>query len=72
MSLPAPDLMCSAKRCKAPAAWGLLWSNPKLHTSGRRKTWLACTDHREHLENFLDARSFHRETVPVTELPGPS
>lgn len=69
MSTPGADLVCSAKGCRARAVWGLLWNNPKLHTPERRKTWLACEDHRTHLENFLGARGFHRETVEVGDLP---
>ncbi|GAB4085288.1 hypothetical protein GCM10028784_19180 [Myceligenerans cantabricum] len=68
----APDavgeLICSAKGCRATATWGLLWNNPRLHTPERRKVWLACDDHREHLEQFLSARSFWRQTVPAGEL----
>jgi hypothetical protein len=63
------DLVCSAKGCRGEAVWALRWNNPKLHGPERRKTWLACDDHRQHLQNFLDARSFLRETVPVAELP---
>jgi hypothetical protein len=55
---------CSAKGCHAPAAWQLLWNNPKIHTPDRRKTWLACEEHRESLEKFLGARGFLRDTVP--------
>ncbi|WP_331716254.1 hypothetical protein [Occultella aeris] len=62
-------LVCSAKGCRQEAAWALRWNNPKLHTADRRKTWLACPDHRLHLENFLGARSFLRETIPVADLP---
>jgi len=69
---PVPDvvgeLVCSARGCGAEATWGLLWNNPKLHTADRRKVWLACPDHRAHLEQFLGARGFLRATVPVTEL----
>jgi hypothetical protein len=67
---PVPDgeLICSAKGCRAPAAWGLLWNNPKLHTPERRKVWLACDEHREHLEQFLATRSFWKQTVAVAEL----
>ena len=66
------DLECSARGCRAPAAWGLRWNNPRLHTPERRKVWLACDDHRDHLEGFLGARGFWRDTVPVDELdPGP-
>lgn len=56
--------ICSAKGCTAPAAWDLLWNNPKLHTPDRRKTWLACEDHRTSLSDFLGARSFLRDVVP--------
>ncbi|WP_066589284.1 hypothetical protein [Cellulomonas timonensis] len=70
---PTPDavdeLVCSARGCRSEAAWGLLWNNPKLHTPERRKVWLACDDHREHLEQYLGARSFLRDVVPVSELP---
>lgn len=65
---PVDELVCSARGCGAAAAWGLLWNNPKLHTPDRRKVWLACSDHREHLEQFLGARDFLRGTVPVSEL----
>ncbi|MBK5250310.1 MAG: hypothetical protein JJE50_12910 [Actinomycetales bacterium] len=61
-------LICSSKGCRESAAWALRWNNPKLHAPERRKTWLACEAHRAHLENFLGARSFPRETVPVEEL----
>lgn len=57
--------MCSAKGCREAAAWELRWNNPRLHTEERRKVWLACDAHREHLEQFLGARSFLREVVPV-------
>lgn len=65
---PVDELVCSARGCGAEAVWGLLWNNPKLHTPDRRKVWLACSDHREHLEQFLGARDFLRDTVPVSEL----
>jgi hypothetical protein len=76
--LPPPDsvadLVCSARGCRQVATWGLLWNNPALHTPERRKVWLACDDHREHLEQFLGVRGFLRSTVPATDLdvtPGP-
>lgn len=62
------ELECSARGCRAPAAWGLLWNNPRIHTPDRRKVWLACDEHREHLEHFLGRRGFHRDTVPVDAL----
>jgi hypothetical protein len=63
-----PDT-CSAKGCQAPAVWALLWNNPKLHTPERRKTWLACDDHRESLSQFLSMRGFLRETMDAAALP---
>jgi hypothetical protein len=59
------SLICSRKGCRQPARWELRWNNPKLHTAERRKTWLACDEHREHLTEFLTVRGFLRETVPV-------
>jgi hypothetical protein len=57
-----PDArVCSAKGCRRAARWALRWRNPRLHTDDRRKTWLACDDHRAHLSRFLDARGFLRE-----------
>ncbi len=38
--------------------WSVVWNNPKLHTADRRKTWLACDEHRQHLADFLDLRGF--------------
>ena len=61
----AGALVCSARGCRAPAAWELRWNNPRLHEPQRRKVWLACDDHRAGLADFLTARSFLRETVPL-------
>lgn len=58
------ELVCSAKGCREPAVWGLLWNNPKIHTPDRRKTWLACDEHLQYLSDFLAARNFLRETEP--------
>lgn len=65
---PVEAPICSARGCRAEGVWGLRWNNPRLHTPGRRKVWLACAEHREHLEHFLGSRGFLRETVPVAEL----
>jgi hypothetical protein len=60
--------VCSAKGCRADAAYGLLWNNPKLHTPDRRKTWLACEEHADSLSSFLSVRGFLKDAVPVSEL----
>ncbi len=62
------ELICSGKGCPQEARWGLLWNNPKIHTPERNKVWLACDDHRAHLEEFLRLRGFLRQTVPVAAL----
>jgi hypothetical protein len=67
MSDSSPEsLVCSSRGCGNPAVWQLLWNNPKIHTPDRRKTWLACDEHKDSLSDFLDRRSFLREveTVP--------
>ncbi len=61
-------LACSAKDCRAQAVVAHRWNNPRLHTAERRKTWLACAEHRESLASFLSARGFLRETEPVDTL----
>ena len=65
---PPSDLVCSARGCTHQADFGLLWNNPHLHTPERRKTWLACEEHREHLSQFLGTRGFLREVVEVAQL----
>jgi hypothetical protein len=56
--------VCSARGCGRQAQWQLLWNNPKIHTPDRRKTWLACAEHKESLSDFLGRRSFLREVEP--------
>ncbi|MCD0483236.1 hypothetical protein [Streptacidiphilus sp. ASG 303] len=62
--------VCSAKGCRAEAVWVLAWNNPKLHTPDRRKTWLACGEHREHLSQFLGVRGFLKDVVPLADWHG--
>ncbi|MDI1465758.1 acetone carboxylase [Catellatospora sp. KI3] len=65
MTEEAAPLICSRKGCRAPATWELRWNNPKLHTPDRRKSWLACDEHRENLSEFLSVRGFLREVLPL-------
>jgi hypothetical protein len=65
-SEPASPI-CSAKGCRADAVWVLAWNNPKLHTPDRRKTWLACEEHREHLSKFLGVRGFLKDVVRLED-----
>ncbi|AXI81632.1 hypothetical protein C7M71_024190 [Peterkaempfera bronchialis] len=64
---PGGAPVCSAKGCRAAAVWVLAWNNPKLHTPDRRKTWLACEEHREQLSQFLGVRGFLKDVVPLAE-----
>ncbi|MGH3366394.1 MAG: acetone carboxylase [Nocardioidaceae bacterium] len=68
--MTGPEHVCSAKDCRRPAVWELRWNNPKIHTPDRRKSWLACDQHRDHLSGFLSARDFLRETVAVSPSEG--
>lgn len=62
--MDSESVTCSARGCSARATWSLLWNNPKLHTPDRRKTWLACDQHKESLSEFLKLRDFLREVEP--------
>lgn len=66
---PSETHECSRAGCRSRAERAILWRNPKIHTPDRRKTWLACDEHLEYLREFLAARSFPLEVVPVSELP---
>ena len=63
---------CSAKGCQADAVWDLKWNNPKIHTPERRKSWLACEEHRDSLSDFLGARGFLKDVVPHQVADPPS
>jgi hypothetical protein len=63
----AGPVVCSAKGCRRPAVWVLAWNNPKLHTPERRKTWVACEEHRDHLAKFLGVRNFLKDVVPLAD-----
>lgn len=64
--------VCSARGCRAAAAWVLEWNNPRVHAPDRVKTWAACPDHREHLSDFLASRGFLRRTRPLHAAAGPT
>lgn len=66
---PGPDepVQCSAKGCRADAAWVLVWRNPRIHGGDREKKWAGCDVHRETLGSFLDARGFLLRIEPLPE-----
>ena len=65
---PVAPLRCSARGCTMNAEFALLWNNPKIHPPERRKTWLACAEHRTTLTEFLSVRGMFREC----EVVGPN
>jgi hypothetical protein len=73
------EVGCSAAGCNAAASWRINWRNPRIHSADRVKVWLACDEHREHLESYLATRGFPVvvsalddpvAVVPDTALPG--
>ena len=63
------ELQCSAKGCRETASRAILWNNPRLHTPERKKTWLACDGHLDHLRDFLALRDFLIGDVSIDEIP---
>ena len=60
------QVQCSAKGCRADAAYVIVWNNPKIHTPDREKTWVACPDHRQSLADHLDVRGFLTRVDPLS------
>ena len=56
---------CSRAGCAAEATALVVWRNPKIHTDGRTKTWLACPEHVDFLKEYLDARGMFLEVKPL-------
>jgi hypothetical protein len=69
--LDAPDQgVCSRADCREVATWRIDWRNPRIHTGDRRKTWLACDEHRASLADFLAARQFLRDVERLDQAAG--
>ncbi|MDA0247355.1 MAG: acetone carboxylase [Actinobacteria bacterium] len=56
---------CSRAGCGAAATSLIEWANPKIHTSGRTKTWAACDEHLSFLVDYLSARNFFLGTKVI-------
>lgn len=67
-----PQAQCSRKGCRNDAQWKVLWNNPRIHEEERRKIWLACAEHRQWLEHYLQQRMFWRSTEPMHEADASS
>ena len=72
LGAPPAQGTCSRAECREPAAWRINWRNPRIHTDGRSKTWLACDEHVEYLRGFLEARAFPRDGLAVRRRFGDS
>ena len=57
--------VCSRKGCREQATVQLLWNNPKIHTAERRKIWVACDEHEQWLQDYLQSRSLWKSTLPL-------
>jgi hypothetical protein len=66
MTAETETATCSRAWCRAPATWRVDWRNPRIHTADRRKTWVACDEHRDYLRDFLATRDFPVEVAPLT------
>lgn len=51
-------MICARARCEDPAAWQVVWRNPKIHDESRRKVWPACGEHVAVLRDYLGSRGF--------------
>ena len=60
-----PEIICSAKGCRAAATWAVVWNNPKLHSPDREKVWAACAEHKQSLADFLAVRLFLKRVEPL-------
>jgi hypothetical protein len=56
---------CSRAGCRRDATTAIVWRNPRIHTGDRHKTWLACDEHVDVLRDFLAARAFPLEVLPL-------
>ncbi|MEE3917770.1 hypothetical protein V2I01_00610 [Micromonospora sp. BRA006-A] len=61
---PDETLTCSARGCRAPAAFQLRWHNPRLHAPDRRQDLAACRSTAAPSVTS-EARGFLREVVPL-------
>jgi hypothetical protein len=60
-----PSATCSRAGCRETANWRVEWRNPRIHSPDRRKTWVACDEHRDFLRDYLAARDFPVAVAPL-------
>lgn len=73
---PSPESaegpICSRAGCRSAATVQVVWRNPRIHTSGRRKIWLACDEHAGYLYDYLASRRFPVSTEPFPASAAPA
>ncbi|MCY7404319.1 MAG: hypothetical protein LH475_06805 [Cryobacterium sp.] len=73
LGAPLESSTCSRADCRNPGSWRLDWRNPRIHSTDRVKTWLACDAHVEYLREFLAARDFPLTVSPLdASAPDPA
>jgi len=66
------DRICSRAGCRADALWQVVWRNPRIHATDRRKVWAACDEHVTYLRDYLAARDFPVQVVAFDAEPASS
>lgn len=61
----ASPVVCSRAGCPSVATAQVNWRNPRIHGIDRVKVWLACTEHRDYLADYLGSRDFPVEVTAV-------
>jgi hypothetical protein len=56
---------CSRAGCANAATTTVNWRNPRIHSLGRVKVWLACDEHSAYLHDYLTARDFPVIVAPM-------
>lgn len=52
------ELECARADCRAAATHHIVWRNPRIHDTDRRKIWPACDEHVRFLSDYLRTREF--------------
>lgn len=65
------ETTCSRADCRNTGSWRLDWRNPRIHSTDRVKTWLACDEHVDYLREFLAARDFPLVVRALDAAPEP-
>ncbi len=65
------DAVCSRAGCRAAATWQVIWRNPRIHATDRRKIWAACDEHVGYLHDYLAARDFPVEVAAFSPEAAP-